>query len=68
MVWHPDRLFQTLKLARPTLALLDARWSRKIDYSPFGGTKPEKVWSTIYEYRSAIAHGGNADFSATLNC
>ena len=48
------------------LALLDNRWSPRIDYSPFGGTKPEKVWEKMYSYRSAIAHGTKPDFGSDL--
>jgi Apea-like HEPN len=61
-----DRYDSITRQVKKKLALLDARWSPKIDYSPFGGAKPEKVWGTMYEYRSAIAHGGTADFAPDL--
>lgn len=44
------------------IALLDNRWPRRIDYTPFGGLAPEKVWGKMYAYRSLLAHGGSADF------
>ena len=46
--------------------LLNHRWTIPIDYSPFGGAGPEKVWARMYEYRSALAHGGHADFTTSL--
>ena len=49
------------------LILLDHRWTHKINYGPFGEAKPEKVWSTMYGYRSLIAHGGQPDFSGELS-
>ena len=61
-----DRYDSITRQVKKKLALLDSRWSRKIDYSPFGGAKHEKIWSTMYEYRSAVAHGGTADFSGDL--
>jgi hypothetical protein len=33
---------------------------RNIGFSEFGETKPETVVAKLYEYRSAIAHGGDA--------
>lgn len=46
---------------RKKIALLNNRWSHPIDYSAFGGAKPETVWEKMYGYRSRIAHGGNPD-------
>jgi Apea-like HEPN len=34
---------------------------RDIGFSEFGEVKPENVISKLYEYRSAIAHGGDAE-------
>jgi len=48
------------------LALLNNRWSRKLDYSAFGGARPEKIWDVMYEYRSRIAHGSAPDFTGAL--
>jgi hypothetical protein len=49
------------------LILLDHRSTHKIDYGPFGEAKPEKVWATMYGYRSLVAHGGEPDFSGELS-
>jgi hypothetical protein len=48
------------------LILLDHRWLRKIDYMPFGGTPPEKIWEKMYAYRSDVAHGNEPDFKKRL--
>jgi len=48
------------------LALLDNRWSPKIDYSPFSGAAAETVWTKMYAYRSVLAHGGTPDFKREL--
>lgn len=45
------------------MALLDHRCQPAIDYSMFGAAKPDKIWQTMYDYRSAVAHGGSADFA-----
>ena len=42
--------------------LLDNRWNPRIDYSPFPGAKAETIWTTMYGYRSSLAHGGTPDF------
>ena len=44
------------------LILLDHRWPRKIDYTPFGGASTEKIWGGMYAYRSDVAHGNMPDF------
>jgi hypothetical protein len=44
------------------LILLDHRWPRKIDYTPFNGTPAETIWGKMYAYRSAVAHGSTPDF------
>jgi len=47
--------------------LLNKRFQRKINYpSYFGQTPHEKVWNTLYDYRSSIAHGANIDFNSTF--
>ncbi len=48
------------------LALLYNRWKGSIDYSPFVGTPPKKLWQMMYAYRSAIAHGTQPDFQTKL--
>ena len=46
--------------------LLDNRWVPRIDYAPFQEAKQETVWSTMYGYRSCLAHGGTPDFKGEL--
>ncbi|WP_342349781.1 hypothetical protein [uncultured Nitrospira sp.] len=48
------------------VALLDNRWGIRLDYSPFGSTPPETVWSKMYAYRSLVAHGGAPEFTGAL--
>ena len=48
------------------VVLLDNRFERRIDYTPFGGAAPEKIWSKMYAYRSLLAHGGNPEFKGEL--
>lgn len=48
------------------LQLLDNRWKPRIDYAKFQGAKPPTIWSTMYNYRSALAHGGSPDFKGDL--
>jgi hypothetical protein len=48
------------------LALLDRRFSQKIDYSPFGKVPAETVWTKMYAYRSNVAHGSTPQFTGEL--
>jgi hypothetical protein len=48
------------------VALLDNRWSPRIDYRRFGGVDPDKVWEKMYSYRSALAHGAKPNFTGDL--
>lgn len=48
------------------MRLLEPRLASPLDYSPFGDVSPDKVWGTLYEYRSRIAHGGHIDFTKGL--
>ena len=61
-----DRYDSITRQVKKKLALLDKRWARKINYSPFLGVSSERVWALMYSYRSAIAHGGNPDFAREL--
>lgn len=45
------------------LALLNNRFPRPIDYTPFRNAKPDTIWKRMYDLRSSIAHGGKLDFS-----
>jgi hypothetical protein len=51
---------------RSKVALLDNRWTPRLDYRPFGKHKPDKVWTKMYAYRSILAHGGKPDFKNEL--
>jgi hypothetical protein len=49
------------------IPLLSNRFDRQVDYpSRFGEASEAKVWSALYAYRSAIAHGGAPDFNKDL--
>jgi hypothetical protein len=45
------------------VALLDHRWSPRLDYAEFAGTNADTVWKKMYHYRSILAHGDAPDFS-----
>lgn len=48
------------------IPLLSRRFDRPIDYSLFQSAQGDKkIWSSLYSYRSAIAHGGEADFTSS---
>lgn len=50
---------------RQKMLLLGRRTHLKLPYERFGpDCKKDKVWTAIYHYRSAIAHGASADFSS----
>jgi hypothetical protein len=46
------------------IALLNNRWTPRLDYGAFGGTEPEALWTKMYSYRSILAHGGAASFQS----
>lgn len=52
---------------RNKMPLINRRFHRPIDISNTFAAKPDKVWSLLYEFRSAIAHGGEPDFEKSLN-
>jgi len=46
------------------IALLSPRFTAPLDYSVFDNqTSPEKIWGSLYAYRSCIAHGNHIDFT-----
>jgi hypothetical protein len=49
------------------LALLNRRWQPALDYTSFGSTPHHTIWSKMYSYRSAIAHGATPDFKSQLS-
>ena len=46
------------------IAFLLPRLSKSLDYSVFGDVRPEKIWDSLYHYRSCIAHGNHIDFGS----
>lgn len=51
---------------RNKITLLDHRWEPALDYRPFGDTSRDKVWTLMYGYRSALAHGSTPEFGGDL--
>ena len=70
LLTHPpkptDPYDSITRQVKKKLALLDHRWPCKIEYSPFGGARPETIWSKMYSYRSLLAHGGVPNFQGEL--
>lgn len=63
----PKDLYQSItRQVRTKIALLDSRFEYRLDYGPFGGALPDKVWTKMYEYRSILAHGDEASFDESL--
>lgn len=44
------------------IPLLSNRFDRPLDYSLFQNASKDKIWSALYKYRSALAHGGIPNF------
>ena len=71
LVTHAPRLNETLDSINHQivnkLILLRKRFSRPIPYETyFLDAGEEKLWKTLYSYRSCLAHGGKPDFKASL--
>jgi Apea-like HEPN len=62
-----DTIDSITRQVKQKVKLLENRWQPRIDYSPFRGSTPEKIWSTMYAYRSSLAHGGEPDFKKELH-
>ena len=62
-----DTIDSITRQVKQKVMVLDNRWRPRIDYSPFQGSKPEKIWTTMYAYRSSLAHGGDPDFKKDLH-
>jgi hypothetical protein len=46
------------------IALLSSRFSEPLNYDSFGKeANHERIWSSLYHFRSCIAHGNNIDFT-----
>jgi hypothetical protein len=49
------------------IPFIESRLSDRLDYSCFrAGVAPDAIWSKLYSYRSAIAHGDEPDFASKL--
>lgn len=55
-----DSLNHQIKTKIP---FLSRRFYKPLDYSCFESSAPEKIWSSLYHFRSCIAHGSHVDFS-----
>src|SRR6266853_559382 len=52
---------------REKIPFVLSRAGETLDYSVFqAAASPETLWTKLYEYRSAVAHGGNPDFGSKL--
>jgi len=50
------------------IPLLSRRFKRELPtHSYFGDADDAKIWTAMYAYRSAVAHGGVADFTKKLS-
>lgn len=60
-----DRGDSLTRQIKAKMNLLNARFSKPLDYSVFGGSpKSDSIWSKLYSFRSAIAHGGEPTFDS----
>ena len=65
---NPDDRYDSItRQITQKLALLNRRWYPALDYTNFGKATHDKVWSKMYAYRSAIAHGTTPDFKSQLS-
>jgi hypothetical protein len=65
---NPDDRYDSItRQIKQKLALLNKRWNRPLDYSVFTGLSHDKIWSKMYAYRSAIAHGATPNFVGELS-
>jgi hypothetical protein len=61
-----DTIDSITRQVKQKVLLLNNRWQPRLDYSQFGASKPDAVWSKMYSYRSCLAHGGMPDFKGDL--
>ncbi|HJP17525.1 MAG TPA: hypothetical protein QF468_02595 [Nitrospinota bacterium] len=69
LITHKPRLTETLDSIshqlRNKIILLMKRFSRTIQYNKFFlNAKEDKIWRTLYNYRSCLAHGSIPNFEA----
>jgi hypothetical protein len=64
---NPDDRYDSItRQIKQKLALLNRRWKPALDYSAFAPLSHDKIWSKMYAYRSAIAHGATPNFAQEL--
>jgi hypothetical protein len=61
-----DTIDSITRQVKRKIILLNNRWQPRIDYSPFPKSTPDKFWTTMYSYRSCLAHGSDPDFKKSL--
>jgi hypothetical protein len=61
-----DPLDSITRQVKNKMALLERRFARPIDYSPFAGASSDTIWTKMYDYRSRLAHGDTLDFAGKL--
>jgi hypothetical protein len=70
LITHQPRPTDTIdsitRQVKQKVVLLNNRWKPRIDYAPFGESKPDTIWKAMYSYRSCLAHGGEPDFKGDL--
>jgi hypothetical protein len=65
---NPDDRYDSItRQITQKVSLLNRRWHPALDYTSFGEATHVKVWSKMYAYRSAIAHGTTPDFKSKLS-
>ena len=65
---NPDDRYDSItRQITQKLALLNSRWYPALNYTSFGNATHDKIWSKMYAYRSAIAHGTTPDFKSKLS-
>ncbi len=60
-----DRYQSLTRQIKKKMALLSNRFVRRFDYAQYvdPAAKSDKVWDSMYELRSVVAHGGKPSFS-----
>ena len=65
---NPDDRYDSItRQITQKLALLNRRWKPAFDYTSFGQATHDTIWSKMYGYRSAIAHGATPEFKGKLS-
>jgi hypothetical protein len=60
-----DSMDSLVRRVSGKMALLSNRFKRPLPYDGLAGSPtPQKAWTSLYEYRSNLAHGQIADFKS----